>query len=279
MKLFTLFLALFAFVNLSWSQKHPEFYKRQFVIFEGCDDANDKVECYDVKLQELIGKQLNNKVFKDSIFIKAKKDTISVSTSILYDEKGVIVKEYSHIVNYAIETEENKFNLILDSIAKVKPVLDTYNNGVASTVTNLFGYLLDRSKDSIVPILGFEPTEVPFAIIEKVPVYKGCDENLSNKELVSCMNSKVAELISKKFNIKLASKLGLPNGVVRIFINFKIDKDGKVTDINARGPHKKLEEEAVRIISKIPKLKSPGFYRKKPVIMPFSIPIVFRITD
>ena len=167
----------------------------------------------------------------------------------------------------------------LDRIPKVKPVLDDYDNGVASTVRNLFGFFLDRTKDSIVPILGYEPSEVPFSIIENVPVYRGCDKSLSNTDLKDCMSNKVKDLVSKNFNIRLAKKLGLPKGVARIFVSFKIDKKGKVVAIRARGPHKALENEAIRVIKKIPKLKKPGFQRGKPVIVPYALPIVFRITD
>ncbi len=278
MKLIRLCIAVLAFTNIGWSQEHPEFYNRLFVIYEGCDEADDKERCYDIKLHELIGKQLNKKAFKNSIFFNAKKDTITVPTSILYDEKGAVVKAYSHISS-PLDGTTNKLKTLLDSIPLVKPVLDTYNNGVASTVSNLYGFLLDRTKDSIVPILGYEPTEVPYNIIENVPVYKGCDKNLSNIELRDCMSAKVSKLISKNFNIKLANKLGLPAGIIRIHVIFKIDKKGRVTDIRARGPHKALEDEAIRVIKKIPKLKKPGYQRNKPVIVPFAIPIVFRVTD
>ena len=266
------------FLNLSWSQDSDLKFNRPFVIFEGCDDNDDKVKCYDIKLHELIGKNLNNKVFKDSIFLLAKKDSITVPASILYDENGVIVKSFSSISN-PVKGSHDKLKGLLDSIPQVKPVLDEYNNGVASTVTNLFAYVLDRTKDSIIPILGFKPTEVPFSVIEKVPVYKGCNEDLSNQDLVKCMNGKVSELISKHFNIKLAGKLGLPNGLKRIFVEFKIDKKGRVTAIRARGPHPDLEKEAIRVIEKMPRLKSPGYFRNKKVIVPYAIPIIFRVTD
>ncbi|MGB0980898.1 MAG: energy transducer TonB [Winogradskyella sp.] len=278
MKLLKLCITILIFGNLVNAQEHPEFYNRPFVIFEGCENATDKVKCYDINLHELIGKHLNTAIFKDSIFIKAKKDTITVSTSILYDEKGVIVKSYSNIYN-SLNVGSKKLKSFLDRIPKVKPVLDDYDNGVASTVRNQFGFFLDRTKDSIIPILGYEPSEVPFSMIENVPVYKGCDKSLSNTDLKDCMSNKVKDLVSKNFNIKLAKKLDLPKGVARIFVAFKIDKKGKVIAIRARGPHKVLENEAIRVIKKIPKLKKPGFQRGKPVIVPYALPIVFRITD
>ena len=278
MKLLRTGLIFLTFINFGWSQESSDFYNRPFVIYEGCENEEDKERCYDIMLHEFLAKQLNNKNLKDSIFIKAKRDTITMHTSILYDEKGIIVKSYSSISS-PIKGKSDAIKNILDSILTVKPVLDTYNNGVAFTARNLYGFLLDRPNNSIVPILGYTPDEVPFNVIERVPVYKGCKKTLNNEELKQCMNDKISKLISSNFNIKLASTLGLPEGIVRIHVMFKVDKKGRITGIKARAPHKALEQEAIRVIQKIPKLKKPGYQRNKPVIVPYAIPIVFRITD
>ena len=57
----------------------------------------------------------------------------------------------------------------------------------------------------------------------------------------------------KRFNGELASDLGLQSGSIqRIFVVFKIDKYGKISNIEARAPHKKLQEEAIRVIKNGP---------------------------
>lgn len=279
---FSLFiLSFFTYFFSNSQEKNPDFYNRPFVIFEGCDDAEDKERCYDIYFSEFLAKHLNSSPLKDSIFNTIEKDTLTIHTTIVYDEKGLIVKDYSYISNPLRNRKggKNPFKFILDSIPAVKPVLDDYDNGVSSDVRSTYGYLLDRTKSTLIPIMGFTPNEIPFNIIEKVPIYKGCDQSLSNIELKDCMNKKVREIVSRNFNGKLASKLGLNNGVIRIFTSFKVDKKGKITDIRARGPHKALEEEAIRVIKKIPRLKKPGYFKDKPVIVPFSLPIVFRITE
>jgi protein TonB len=43
-----------------------------------------------------------------------------------------------------------------------------------------------------------------------------------------------------------------------------------------RGPDKNLEAEAKRIIEKLPKM-TPGKQRGRPVRVPFSIPITFKL--
>lgn len=52
---------------------------------------------------------------------------------------------------------------------------------------------------------------------------------------------------------------------------FKIDKEGNVTDIEARAPHESLKQEVVRVIKKLPKM-IPGEQRGKKVAVNYSIP-------
>ena len=62
----------------------------------------------------------------------------------------------------------------------------------------------------------------------------------------------------------------------RVFVQFMIGKDGNISGIRTRGPDKNLEREANRIIGKLPKM-TPGKQRGRPVRVPFSIPITFRL--
>ena len=121
-----------------------------------------------------------------------------------------------------------------------------------------------------------EDIEVPFAVIENVPIFPGCDRG-NNASKRKCMSEKISKFVRKKFNTDLAGDLGL-SGRQRISVIFKIDKLGNVVGIRARAPHPRLEKEAVRVISSLPKMK-PGKQRGKAVIVPYSLPIVFQVMD
>ncbi len=123
-----------------------------------------------------------------------------------------------------------------------------------------------------------EDIEVPFSVIENVPVFPGCENEKGNAAKKKCMSEKVSKLVNKKFNADLASDLGLPPGQKRIFVSFKIDKNGNVVKVGARGPHPGLENEAKRVIGLLPKMK-PGMQRGKAVVVPYSLPIVFQVQD
>ena len=80
--------------------------------------------------------------------------------------------------------------------------------------------------------------------------------------------------IRKNFRYpEIAQEMGIQG---RVYVNFIISKDGRITNVRMRGPDKNLEKEAARIISKLPKM-TPGKQRGRPVRVPFSIPITFRL--
>jgi protein TonB len=121
-----------------------------------------------------------------------------------------------------------------------------------------------------------EDIDVPFAVIENVPVFPGC-EGGNNDAKRDCMSKKISDFVNKKFNTELASELGL-SGRQRINVIFKIDKTGNIVGIRARAPHPGLEKEAERVIGLLPKMQ-PGKQRGKPVNVPYSLPIVFQVQD
>ncbi len=118
--------------------------------------------------------------------------------------------------------------------------------------------------------------DVPFRIIENVPVFPGCIGNRA--ELSMCLEENIRQHIAANFNSELAQELGLPVGKMLIFVQFTIVNDGTITNIRTRAPHKKLEKEAVRVIKTIPKMKA-GSQRGRPVRVRYNLPIIFNIME
>lgn len=118
--------------------------------------------------------------------------------------------------------------------------------------------------------------DVPFAIIENVPVYPGCEKEKGNEAKKNCLNKAMQKHVSRKFNGELASDLGLPPGKQRIYIQFKITKTGDIEIIGARAPHARLEKEAKRVVSLLPKM-TPGKQRGRAVNVTYMLPISFNV--
>ncbi|MCH4552392.1 MULTISPECIES: energy transducer TonB [Aestuariibaculum] len=117
-----------------------------------------------------------------------------------------------------------------------------------------------------------EDVEVPFSVIENVPVFPGC-EGKSKAATVKCFNDKMLEHVKNNFHYPEAA-LDLAIGG-RVTVVFIIDQKGYITGIRSRGPDKILEKEAERIVSLLPKMK-PGTQRGRPVKVNYAVPIVFK---
>ena len=132
-----------------------------------------------------------------------------------------------------------------------------------------------------IPLVSFGQSEtennskIPSEIIDNVPVYPGCKGSELKKR--KCMSERIAKFVERKFNTDIAADLGL-TGRQRIGIIFKIDTLGNITGVRARAPHPRLEQEAVRVINLLPKMK-PAIKNGKPVIVPYSLPMIFQVNE
>ncbi|WP_378181780.1 energy transducer TonB [Aquimarina sp. SS2-1] len=121
------------------------------------------------------------------------------------------------------------------------------------------------------------PENVPFSVVEDVPVFPGCEGLQTNKERAACFSEKISKIISRKFDTGIGNDYGL-SGVQRIYTLFDVAADGTIQNIQVRAPHPKLKKEAERVIGLFPKM-TPGMQRKTPVTVKYQLPIVFKIQD
>lgn len=164
-----------------------------------------------------------------------------------------------------------------EKILKVEDDVDIKETVIESTETNEFDAVSVNVEKEFVAVVEEEEVveDVAFVVIENVPIYPGCKGD--NTELRACFSDQITKFVAEHFDIELAADLGLvPGSIQKIFVVFKIDKNGDITDINARAPHKKLQDEAIRVINLLPKM-TPGRQRGKPVGVKYGLPIVFKV--
>jgi protein TonB len=162
---------------------------------------------------------------------------------------------------------------LVEKIRVVEDEMNIEETIIESTETDEDDAIIINTED-IVEVEEVEEVveDIPFMLIETVPIYPGCKGN--NNKLKACFTKKIAAFFGSKFDVDLASELGLSEGKKKLFVVFKIDKTGKVTDVRAKGPHPRLEKEVVTIINSLPKM-IPGKQRGKPVGVSYSLPITF----
>lgn len=115
--------------------------------------------------------------------------------------------------------------------------------------------------------------DVPFTVIEDKPMFPDC-KNVPKSQQFQCFKENLDKHVRKNFRYpEAAQEMGIDG---RVYVQFRINKDGSITIMNTRGPDKSLEEEAKRIINKLPKL-IPGKQRGRPTSVTFAYPIVFKL--
>ena len=160
------------------------------------------------------------------------------------------------------------FDIKEDDDDVIEHLIDTTEDFIDEPIVDVEDIVVVKPDD--------EPIEVPFVSIEDVPVFPGC-ENVPRNERRTCMSVKITNHVQNKFNTHLAEGLDL-TGKQRIYVLFKIDKNGDIIEIHSRAPHSILGEEATRVINLLPKMQ-PGKQRGEAVTVKYTLPIIFEVQN
>lgn len=233
------------------------------------------VSCSITKNQEKAKKELQKNYFNNKGKIKVtvgNKLTFFDSYVGIGDEyilpKGKEVKYRS--LSYAEKEEFDKLENRLDSLAKERGrerishiKIFNYKNNRKVLVLD-FDYSKNKKRKS-------KDGSVSFMAIDKAPTFPGCDSGDK-----ACFSKGVQKHFIKNFDSKLPNTLGLEAGRKRVFIGFKVDKEGNVVNVMARAPHPKIKDEVIRVMNTLPKV-IPGEQDGKKVAVKYSIPFTIFI--
>lgn len=114
--------------------------------------------------------------------------------------------------------------------------------------------------------------DIPYTITENKPVFPGC-EDAEDKDM--CFKQKLDEHVRNNFTYPIEAQQANIQG--RVYINFRITKEGTIEVLNTRGPSKSLQDEAERIINLLPHLTPGTDEAGNPINVTFAYPIVFKL--
>lgn len=208
---------------------------------------------------------------------------VFIESKTFTSELKVLEGSFNSITDDSPETIEYQIEQPVEQLQPKKVILDVVKqieNGADDSETFLPVIDIDTPVD-ITKIKDVSKDEIDSKddvfdvnFMEEAPLFPGCKG--SSEERKACFSEQVNKFINKKFNSELAGELGLQPGIQRIFTIFKIDKNGNIVDVEARAPHDKLQEEAIRVIKLLPKMQ-PGKQHGNPVKVRYSVPITFKI--
>ncbi|MEH6746262.1 MAG: M56 family metallopeptidase [Maribacter arcticus] len=195
---------------------------------------------------------------------KKQLEELSESADEVIDKEELLITMYNDLAterNRLVKSadENNPIIVNLDNqLKKLKARIDYGDKKNATTVK----FEVKKYNDD---------TEVPFAVVDEVPIFPGCEDAADKR---ACFNDKIQLHISKNFNYPLAAQYAGIQG--RVSVMFLITSDGTIDNIKMRGPDKLLEDEVERIIKRLP-IMTPGKNEGKPVNVPYSIPVTFKL--
>ncbi len=244
-------------------------------IFPGCENASDKKGCFQEKMKAHIKRYFTYPKEAQESGLQGK-----VYIVFMVDTDGSITNIRKRGPHPLLENEAVR---IIEKLPKMKPgEEDGKAVAVPYAIPITFRLADTGSSDNIeseneVTIIGYGSKKgnngVPFTVVDQVPIFPGCENALDQK---GCFQEKMIAHIKKNFNYpREAQDLGVQGRVSTVFV---VDTDGSITNIRKRGPHPLLENEAVRIIEKLPKM-IPGEHDGEKVQVPFSIPISFKLRN
>lgn len=190
-----------------------------------------------------------------------------------FQENTFEFNETNSILLVPLETKTEISNH--NTLASEKQLFVTKNKiSIVKTISQPLKSIPNKTVQVKIDTVKPEIAAVPFALIENTPIFPGCEG--TENELRQCLQERITDHVYANFNVDLTKSLGLSPGVKRIFVIFKIDKEGNIKDIDARGPHKALADEAMRVVNSLPQMK-PGKQHGENVSVKYSLPIAVKV--
>ncbi|MBI1316550.1 TonB family protein [bacterium] len=116
---------------------------------------------------------------------------------------------------------------------------------------------------------------LPFAEVDQKAIYPGCDGETTEEARFNCMNLSLQRFVAK--NLVYPREAVDKDIQGKVYVSFVIAETGDIVDVKAvRGVHPALDQAAIDVVSKLPKLR-PALKDGQAVRMEYTMPISFNL--
>ena len=246
-------------------------------IFPGCANENNKRKCFNEMMQKHIRKNFRYPKEAQEQGIQGRVSvmfTVGAEGDIqnvrMRGPNPILEKEVARIINRLPKMQPGKQAGKVVGVPFSIPIVFKLQQSSFSNFSNKKD--AEESEGLTKELFnGVYKDIIPFSKVDEAPIFPNC-ENSSDKS--ACFQESMRTHIRKHFNYpEEAQEKGLQGRVAVLFI---IAKDGTIKDLKTRGPDKLLEDEAARIISRLPKMM-PAKHKGELSEVAFSIPITFKL--
>jgi protein TonB len=165
-------------------------------------------------------------------------------------------------LDYEPEPEVIDPEVTVDDVEPIEPIIQPVTKAIP--------------KAEPLPEVEAPPIERVFVVVEEMPRFKGCEDITDNKkERSSCATNKLLQYIYSQIKYPpIARGSGIEGTVV---IQFTIEKDGSITDINiVKDVGGGCSAEAARVVRGMPDW-IPGKQRNEKVRVRYNLPIKYKL--
>lgn len=258
------------FITQSGMSQKRTYFPQEKLIHPKCAKSNDTNSCLDsiveTKLLLILNLEKTKRLFYE--------DTLRVAVIFPVSKKGHVFEDYiktsyyDEVITPRLEKSNSYYlkQLPQFKIKNRKP--RPYN----SFHRFEYKYVINYDDHKTLKKIKI-PYQYTGGVITEVPLFPDCKRTDGFKDRL-CFNDKLKNHVSKYFQYPEEAQQNNLQGIVNT--SFTVGKDGIPFNFIATGVHKLLEDEALRILSLLPKLK-PGMKNGIPVEVPYTFPITFRI--
>lgn len=259
-----LFLLNFFFITIVFSQQNENL--DNVPTYSNCNINQSSVD----KLKEIKTKTIEHIISNlDTVSLKKlelpSESNFKLLINYTIDETGFIKPIFTNV-----SSGYDFFDLMTEKVINIIPRFNTSQNESKKSYTLFFLANLEIKNNNIISFSFTAPFDDP----EIVPSFAGC-QNETKK--LDCFQEKMSKHIkSTQQYPKKAIRKGIMGRVETFFI---IDKDGTIKNIKVKQVEGKelLEEEAIRVISLLPKMIIPGKINGIPIKIKYAQPITFKL--
>jgi periplasmic protein TonB len=133
-----------------------------------------------------------------------------------------------------------------------------------------YGELNDLT-DWTLPDNGFDDEPLNVFMVQQRPIFPGCEDEWDENKRFECFQQAMKQFVSREFRRPSNIRQQEPGG--RLYVNFVIEKDGSISQIQVVGAKSEMAEKEVRrVIGQLPKM-APAKQQGRPVRTSFTLPI------
>ena len=175
------------------------------------------------------------------------------------------------------------------SVNTFQIIVKEENNSLESKMISFSGHdNREEIKNNSYPINSFfqknkSSDTTIFKVVQDMPRFPGCEniEELSKEELKDCSDQKLLAYLYT--NLKYPQQARDQKIEGRVYVQFVVEKDGSVSQINlARGIGGGCNEAVLDLVESMNEMEvkwRPGYQRGKPVRVMYTLPVAFKLED